>query len=67
MTSRAVAATSAPARPSTVIASSRAGVRTVTRSAEAAAIRSATLASATTRPRPATTRWSAVSCSSPIR
>ena len=56
MTSRAVAATSAPARASTVIASSRAGVRTVTRSAEAAAIRSATLASATTRPRPATTR-----------
>ena len=56
VTSRAVPAASAPARASTVIASSRAAVRTVTRSAEAAAIRSATLASAITRPRPTTTR-----------
>ena len=39
----------------------------VTRPPDAAAISSATLVSATTRPRPTTTRWSAVSCSSLIR
>ena len=57
----------APACASTVIASGRAVVRSVTRSPDAAASSSATLVSAMTRPRPTTTRWSAVSCSSLIR
>ena len=62
-----VAATVAPASASVVIASERALVRSVTRPAEAAAINSATLVSATSLPRPITTRWSAVSSSSLIR
>ena len=49
------------------MASVRCGVRTSTRSPEAAASRSATLVSAISRPRPMTTRWSAVSSSSLIR
>ena len=65
--SRPVAATVAPACASTVIASGRAVVRRATRFPDAAAIRSATLVSAMTLPRPTTTRWSAVSCSSLIR
>ena len=54
--SRSVAATMAPACASTVIASDRAVVRTVTRPLDAVAISSATLVSAMTRPRPTTTR-----------
>ena len=65
--SGAVAATTAPACARTVIASARAVVRSSTRSPDAASIRAATLVSAITRPRPATTRWSAESCSSLIR
>src|SRR5580693_3477934 len=57
----------APACASTVVASVRALVRTVTRPPDAAAISSATLVSAMTWPRPTTTRWSALSCSSLIR
>ena len=49
------------------MASARAVVRSRTRSPEAAAMSAATLVSAMTWPRPATTRWSAVSCSSLIR
>ena len=60
-------ATSAPAFDSTVIASQRALVRTVTRAADTDAIRSATDVSAITVPRPTITRWPAVSCSSLIR
>jgi hypothetical protein len=56
-----------PRVASTVIASAGAVVRSVTRPPDAAAISSATLVSAMTRPRPTTTRWSAVSCSSLIR
>src|SRR6266545_5277632 len=56
-----------PAPASTVIVSDRCGVRTTTRSPEAAASSSPTPVSATSRPRPMTTRWSAVSSSSLIR
>ena len=62
-----VTATVAPALASTVAASDRAEVRRLTRPSEAAAISSATLVSATSRPRPITTRWVAQSCSSLIR
>ena len=62
-----VAATVAPALASVVIASERALVRSVTRPAEAAAINSATLVSATSLPRPITTRCPAVPSSSLIR
>ena len=65
--SRPVAAMVAPASASAVIASGRAVVRSETRSPDAAAISSATVVSAMTWPRPATTRWSAESCSSAIR
>ena len=65
--SRPVAATVAPDRLSTVIASGRALVRSVTRPPEKAATSSAALVSAMTLPRPITTRWSAVSSSSLIR
>src|ERR1700733_11471982 len=61
------AVTSAPALASAVIASAGAGVRSVMRLPEAAAMRSATEVSAVTRPRPMTTRWPAVPSSSPIR
>ena len=54
--SRPVAATVAPACASTVIASGRAVVRSVTRPPDAAASSSATLVSAMTLPRPTTTR-----------
>ena len=54
--SRPVAATVAPAPASAAIASGRAVVRSATRSPDAAAISSATLVSAMTRPRPTTTR-----------
>src|SRR5262245_61060052 len=60
-------AASAPALANAVMAAASAGVLTVTRSAEAAAISAATLESAITRPRPTTTSWSAVSSSSLIR
>src|ERR1700722_199799 len=60
-------ATVAPALPSAFAASQRAAVRTVTRSAEVDAIRSATLVSAMTRPRPTITTWPALSWSSLIR
>ena len=49
------------------MASVRCEVRSSTRVPEAPATRSATLVSATSRPRPMTTRWSAVSSSSLIR
>ena len=62
-----IAATVAPALASTVMASVRCEVRNRTRVPEAPATRSATLVSATSRPRPMTTRWSAVSSSSLIR
>src|SRR6266568_459720 len=62
-----VAATVAPASSSTVVAFAGADVRSVTRSPDAAASRLATVVSAMTRPRPTTTRWSAVSWSSLIR
>ena len=59
--SRPVAVTVAPVRLSTVIASCRAAVRSVTRPLEVAAIRSAMLVSAMTLPQPITTRWPAAS------
>ena len=62
-----IAATVAPALASRVMASVRCEVRSRTRVPEAPATRSATLVSATIRPRPMTTRWSAVSSSSLIR
>ncbi len=62
-----VATTVAPAASSTAAAAGRSAVRRVTRSPDAAASRLATVVSAMTLPRPTTTRWSAVSCSSLIR
>ena len=59
--------TVAPALASIVAASRRALVRSVTRSADTDASRSATLVSAMTLPRPMITRWLATSCNSLIR
>ena len=56
-----------PPRCSAAAAWAAAAVRSVTRSPDAAASRSAVLVSAITLPRPTITRWPAVSCSSPIR
>ena len=75
---RAAAAAAAAALPplplalalaavSTVIASATWVVRRTNRPPDASAIRSCTLVSASSRPRPMTTRWSAVSASSLIR